>query len=178
MQAFRIEDLRTFMSALLTGSAFHHFEVVEASLTTFVTFHIDGLRQRGYFDEDPSSEDPSSEEKTEKTADAASPRYITWETLQPHMYELIRGKRTPLLMRLVLRLSDANTAKVLESSHLSYRIADIAGLYLNIRFEKGTASCITGTSLNIFTADKNLEHTWDELIAKLLRKEQIAFTVM
>ena len=173
MQAFRIEDLRTFMSALLTGSAFHHFEVVEASLTTFVTFHIDGLRQRGYFDEDPSSE-----EKNEKTADAASPRYITWETLQPHMYELIRGKRTPLLMRLVLRLSDANTAKVLESSHLSYRIADIAGLYLNIRFEKGTASCITGTSLNIFTADKTLEHTWDELIAKLLRKEQIAFTVM
>lgn len=173
MQAFQIEDLRTFMSALLTGSAFHHFEVVEASLTTFVTFHIDGLRQRGYFDEDPFSE-----EQNEKTGDAPSPRYITWETLQPHMYGLIRGRRTPLLMRLVLRLSDANTAKVLESSHLSYRIADIAGLYLNIRFEKGTASCITGTSLNIFTADKNLEHTWDELIAKLLRREQIAFTVM
>lgn len=173
MQALRIEDLRTFMSALLTGSAFHHFELVEADLTTFVTFHIDGVRQRSYYDEDPSAEKDDSGK-----GQSVSARYITWESLQPHMYELIRGKRTPLSMHLVLRLSDVNTAKVLESSHLSFQVQDIAGLYLNIQFEKGQAVCITGTSLNIFTVDKALEHTWDELAAKLLRKEKIAFTIM
>ena len=212
MQALQIEDIRSFMSILLTGTAFHHFETVEADLTTFASFHVDGLLQHSYLDSDSQAEAniakpgtdahtqaPNGQPGTNARAQAlsgqlgtnaraqapngqpgmaATSRYITWQMLQPHMYELIRGKKAPLAFRLVLRLSDENTARVLASSGLSFSVSDVAGLYLNISFEKGRAFCITGTSLRVFTIDKSLEHTWDELVQRLLHKEKIPFTVL
>ena len=52
----------------------------------------------------------------------------------------------------------------------------MAGLYLNIRYENGVLSCITGTSLKIFTLDKRLEYEWDETVRRYFKKKQVPFT--
>ena len=37
---------------------------------------------------------------------------------------------------------------------------DIEGLYLNIRYDGKGLTCITGTSLKLFTLDRTLELAW------------------
>ena len=42
MQAFQILDIKGFMEKLLIDSAFDHFLLSQAAVTTFCTFTIDG----------------------------------------------------------------------------------------------------------------------------------------
>ncbi len=45
----------------------------------------------------------------------------------------------------------------------------VAALYLNIRYENHAAACVTGTSLKIFTLDKQIEQEWDETVRRYLK---------
>ena len=51
----------------------------------------------------------------------------------------------------------------------------VAALYLNIRYENHAAACVTGTSLKIFTLDKQIEQEWDETVRRYLKKLQIPY---
>ena len=50
MIALKILDIKDFMSRLLKGEAFDPFWLVEASITTYNTFTIDGSLHRDFFD--------------------------------------------------------------------------------------------------------------------------------
>ena len=50
MLALKINTTKTFMHKLLIGDAFHVFSLVEASITTFNQFHIDGKLHMDFFD--------------------------------------------------------------------------------------------------------------------------------
>ena len=52
MLALKINTTKTFMHKLLIGDAFHVFSLVEASITTFNQFHIDGKLHMDFFDTD------------------------------------------------------------------------------------------------------------------------------
>lgn len=43
MIALQIQDVKDFMSKLLIGNAFDAFWLSEVAITTFTTFHIDGV---------------------------------------------------------------------------------------------------------------------------------------
>lgn len=55
---------------------------------------------------------------------------------------------------------------------------DIGGLILNIRYDSAGLFCTTALSLNLFTMDKSLEHTWDQMVRKFLIKQAVAFTLL
>ena len=88
---------------------------------------------------------------------------------------MIRGKRTPLNFKIVFQLSASNVEKLLMQSCVPLKAEDIDGLYLNCQFDGKQLLCTTGTSLKIFTLDKQLDRVWDEMIRKFFRKNQIAF---
>ena len=48
MLALKINDVKEFMNQLLIGETFDHFQLVEASITTFNTFSIDGTLKREF----------------------------------------------------------------------------------------------------------------------------------
>ena len=50
----------------------------------------------------------------------------------------------------------------------------ITGLYVNIRYEEGQLTCVTGTSVSFFTLDKSLDREWDETVRQFLRGAEIA----
>ena len=50
----------------------------------------------------------------------------------------------------------------------SFSISDINGLFVNLRYKDGKLTAVTGTSLNIFSMDKSLEHAWDQKIQKFI----------
>ena len=49
MIALQIADIKTFMKKLLLSESFDRFLLLEGSITTFNTFHIDGTLQKAYF---------------------------------------------------------------------------------------------------------------------------------
>ena len=52
MLALKIIDVKDFMNKLLIGEVFDRFFLVEASVTTFNVFTIDGRLQQDFFDTD------------------------------------------------------------------------------------------------------------------------------
>ena len=56
MLALTISDVKDFMNKLLIGEVFDNFSLVEASITTFNTFTIDGHLQQDFFDTDTVEE--------------------------------------------------------------------------------------------------------------------------
>ena len=65
---------------------------------------------------------------------------------------------------------------LMKKANLEFTADQVAGLYLNIRYENGVLSCITGTSLKVFTLDKRLEYEWDETVRQYFKKKQVPFT--
>ena len=161
MISLHILDVKGFMAQLLLRDTFDRFYLTEASITTFGTFFIDGHLQKDYY---------SSEEL--ETEEFAQP-YSYWKQVRPFCLELIKGKKTPLNFKIVFQLSASNTEKLLKQSGASLTLPDIGGLYLNLHYNGKNLNCVTGTSLNLFTMDKSLEHAWDEMVRKFFRAKEI-----
>lgn len=159
MLALRILDLKDFTGKLFLREVFHRFSFVEASFTTFITYTLDGLLQKDFFD---------SEERPEHT-------YCSWEDVQPMCYSIIRGKRTPLRFKIVFQLAPENVERLLQQSGIFLHKEDINGLYLNCQFDGRHLVCTTGTSLRIFTLDKTLDTVWDDLVRRFFRQQGLVY---
>ena len=88
---------------------------------------------------------------------------------------LIKGKRTPLNFQFVFGLSNYNIEKLLKQQSLDFQPSDVAGLYLNIKFDGHALQCTTGTAMNLFTMDKSLEHAWDQMVQKFFSQKGISY---
>ena len=170
MIALRITDVKGFMAKLLTesGTAFDAFLLPEAVITTYNTFTIDGHIHPEFY---------ASADGTEEVDDVKNNVMSTWKTMKPICFDLIKGKRTPLNFKFVFYLSPENVEKFLVQSELSdsIRPENVNGLVLNIKYDGTMLSCISATSLNLFTLDKTLEHAWDNMIRKFFTQNAIAF---
>ena len=165
MIALQIADIRHFMKKLLLSEFFDRFLLLEGSITTFCTFHMDGQLQKAYY---------TGEEQEQ--IDDRSLAY--WEEIRPFCFELIKGKRTPLAFRFTFQLSASNTEKLLHQTGVAIPPEQIRGLLLNIRYDGRTLQCTTGTSLTVFTMDKTLDQAWDSMIQKFLHQQEIPFELM
>lgn len=162
MVALKMEDLKGFTSKLFVGDTFDGWLVREASVTTFNTFTIDGRVRHGYYT-DVELEENKIEE------------FSAWKAIRPICFTLIKGKKLPGSFQITLQLPPDAVERFLTGTGLDYRTDQVGGLYLNIRYEEGILHCVTGTSLKIFTLDKQLEIEWDEAVKRFLKKNLIPF---
>ncbi len=153
------------MKKLLVGEVFDTFLLSEASITTYASFHIDGTFHPEYL---------GSAEAELLTTEKCG--YTLWKRVRPLFFELTRGKNTPLSLRIVFRLAPHNVESLIAQSGVSLRAEDVAGLFLNLRFDGSSLTCTSGVSLRIFSPDRSLEHAWDEMLARFFRREEIPFT--
>lgn len=163
MIAVQIQDIKDFMSKLLLGNAFDSFWLSEASITTSVSYTIDGFLHSEFYDTQ-EAELLQEEGRT----------YALWRDMKPFCFSVIKGKKTPLSFKIVFMLSKKNTQKLLASSKLSYQLEDIFGLFVNFQFDGQHLTCTTGTSLKTFSLDKSLDRVWDEMIRKFFKQQQIS----
>ncbi len=162
MIALKILDTKLFMNHLLRKNTFDCFQICEASIKTFSTFHIDGTLNHDFF---------SSDEKEI----LKNQKYCTWEEQKPFIFSLIKGNKLPLSLKFVLLFPHEKTKQLLLEYNLPYSMEDINGLYFNIYFEKNTLTCTLGTSFKIFTMDKILDQVYETTIKDFLKEAQIAF---
>ena len=101
--------------------------------------------------------------------------FSSWKMLRPICYSLIKGKRLPESFQITLQLSPEENEKFLRRVKPDFPVEQLAALYLNIRYENHAASCVTGTSLKVFTLDKQIEHEWDDTVRRYFKKLQIPY---
>jgi len=168
--ALYINETRPFMAALLTKDTFDRFLLREASITTFCTYTLDGSWQKAYFADRKTDADVSGEtsDPLSGASDTAEPPYAPWELLRPHVFDLIKGKRTPLAMRFVLQSPADLTSSLLEEAALGSLTGTVYGLYLNLKFDEGRILITTGSAQKAFPPNLLIDHAWDEAVCRFL----------
>jgi len=157
MKAFQILDIKDFMKELLVKDAFDAFRVSEFSVTTNVSYSIDGEIHPEFHTQDENTILPDSSET-----------YISWGEIKPFCFSVIKGKQTPLNFKIVFALDKNAVAQLLSDNNIAMNADDIFGLYLNCQYENNSLMCVTGTSLRLFSLDKTLDNAWDTNVAKFL----------
>lgn len=159
MISLRIAEMNRFMAKLLKGEAFDSFLLKEGFLRTNMEYRFQGRVFPEYFD---------TEER-----ERLKEEYVFWDEIKPVVFELIKGKKTPLAFTFTLLL----TRKAVEEFLTAYGVSegdDRPSLYLQIRFEHGMGHVVTGTARNVFTLDKSLDEAWDTEAVRLLKSMEIA----
>lgn len=160
MISLKIEEVKTFMAMLLTNSLFDEFVLKEMELQTFTSFHVSGQFHENFF---------SKEELEQRDTD------VLWGEIREIAFSIIRGSKSPLMMKIVFQLPSALVDKLIETLGGKLRSDDVGGLYLNIRFEKNELHIITGTAITTFTLDKTLDIEWDGWVKRFLKNKGIIY---
>ncbi len=167
MRAFKITETGNFMTKLLSGRSFDSFLLEEASLSMQVTWHVDGRINKNFY----------SSEEWEDTANHPYP-LIAWESVRGHLRELIRGKKAPASMSIVLQMRPDLMQKILVDEGYP-QLTDVVGaMALNIRYDGSEVTLVTGISLKSFSLDKNADRIWDTMMERFLASREIGFETM
>jgi len=156
MIALEITNIKAFTNELFIGDTFNKFLVSEVSISTYCTLNIDGRINKQFYSLDEL-----------ETLD--SDNFINWSMLKPICFNIIKGNKLPTKFKITFLLSPKNVNKLLESNDIGLNSNNINALALNIRYENNQLTCITGTSLNIFSMDKSLEELWDSTMQKFIK---------
>jgi hypothetical protein len=162
MLSIQIPDVKDFMNHLLRSETFHSFYLWEASLKTSIHCHIDGRLNREFFNTDELEALPQSD-------------YISWASIKPQVFSMIKGSKTPLSMKIILMLSKVQTLNLLNKYNLPLSEENINGLFFNIHYDGGKLMCTTGVSYRTFAMDKRLEAVFEESMMAWLKHYKIAF---
>ncbi len=153
MKQFEIEETGKFMSELLTGERYDSFYLFEARIKTGIDYNINGKINKDFFDSDDRDI-------------MAAEEYIDWKNIKPTVYELIKGDKLPLSLKLILMFNRENITRLAEMNNLPISENDIGALFFNVLYEKGKLTVTTGTSVKTFSLDKTLDHVWDSTVEK------------
>lgn len=165
MLALKILDTKEFMNLLLRSTIFDSFLLYEATVKTSVTYEINGRYQKDFFD--------SLEDDLKPKED-----FTWWESQKPHIFQWMKGKRTPLFFKISLLLSKENLNHFLLESNLPFSEDTIGGLFFHIQYDGNTIFLRDGVSFQTFTMDKSLEHAWSEYLLNFLKQHSIAYETL
>lgn len=164
MIALQLTNIKNFMNQFLRSETFGHFLIPEAVITQDITITIDGHLKKSYF---------SREELEEQNLQDLE--IVPFSFLRPTIYQIIRGKKTPVYFKFVLMLSPDNQNHTLARSDSGLTSKDVAGMFLNLTYQNGSLTLTTGISYQTFTTEKILDSEWDKMIQKFLSKYSIPF---
>ncbi|MBR2562587.1 MAG: hypothetical protein IKE31_10645 [Eubacterium sp.] len=159
MIALQVENVKDFMNKLLLKPVFDHYRVSEATITTFTTFSIDGQLHPEFYD--PETIAPSSETQ------------VSWESIRPFCLSVFKGKRLPLAFHFVLQLPQEQIPDFLLNNDLSLAPEDVFGLFLNIQYRGNVLTVTTGSSLRVFSGNRDLDRAWDQAVRDFLEREEL-----
>ena len=159
MISLKILEMNRCMGKLLKGENFDGFLLKEGFLRTNIEYRFQGQLFAEYFD-------TSEQEKLDE-------KYVYWGELRPTVFELIKGKRTPLAFSFTLLLTKNDTTQLLARRQVNVG-EDTPSLFLQIRFDHGVGHIVTGTARNTFTLDKSLEEAWDAEVKQILKAMELA----
>lgn len=154
MKNFQIENIKQFMNDLLVQERFDSFYLFEARVKTSLDYYVNGKLHYEFYD---GADDEDNRPTTE---------YIVWKDVKQTVFDFMKGTRLPLRFKIVLMFNRENIERLVEMNNLPISVDDVGALFMNLIYEDGTLSVITGASMKMFTLDKSLEHLWDDTVEK------------
>lgn len=163
MISIQVTGLKDFMGKLLASDCFDSFLLEEAVITTYNEFVIDGHIQKDFF-------------TTEEWADVSCHPYpfSLWKDMRACCFDLIKGKKTPVRFKFVLRLLPDAAARLLSKDGAQMPDEQMPDLILTIRYDGARLTCTTGTVSSFFSLDKSPDRLWDKAFRLFLEKKEIA----
>ncbi len=146
MNAIRVTDIKSFMNELFAGTAFDSFLFVEGDISVATDYHLDGKVNMNFFTEEELEQFRIEE-------------FMRWQDIKESVKQLIKGKRLPVSMKLVLKKAG--------SGDITYIV--------NIRFDNNSLMLVTGVSRKVFTTDRTGEQEWDRNMCGFLKNHGIEF---
>ena len=129
---------------------------------TFTSFHVSGQFHEKFFSKEEFEERGGEQE-------------VLWGEIKGIAFSIIRGNKSPVSMKIVFQLPQAQANKLVEDLGGKLRLEDLGGLFINIRFEKNELHIITGTAIKTFTLDKTLEQEWDMWVKNFLKSQELTY---
>ena len=162
MQAINILDIKQFMQLLFQTNTLDNYQFVSAIIQTDMTYSLDGHVHHSFFDDEELSANNLKESS-----------YLPWSLAKEKVFLLIRGKKTPSQLKIVLRANPDDTNEFLSATNSSLKPNDIDGFFINILFQENKLNVICGISYKIFTLEKNLESEFSDIIITLFKSNNI-----
>lgn len=163
MLALQISSMKQFMSSLLAQDTFDLFLLEEATIVGACTYQIDGsVRKEFYGDDEPD------------TYPTGPYDFVTWKSMRGLIFDLIKGKHTPLSFKIVLHLMPEHVASILSGGASTVSPEQVKAFVLTIRYDGSKTLLTTGTAFHTFLMDKEPDILWDNALLKYLNKKEIA----
>ena len=166
MIAIQIKDIKTFMTKLLNSELFDFFLLEEAQLRTYNNFLIDGHMNRDFFTKE-ELEDP----------EIFPYEYSLWKTIKPIIFQLIKGKKVPSLLKLTLLFSPKKAHELLVASGNQDLITPLKYFVATIKYDSHGLWITTGISFSAFVADKTADTLWDQYLCNFLWENHIDYSL-
>lgn len=164
MLAIRIKDVKSFMAKLLSADIFDSFLLEEAQIHTFNTFTIDGHQNREFYTKE-ELEDP----------ECFPYEYSQWKDIKGICYQLIKGKKVPSFMKIILHKKPEEAYTLLEEGGALEFVDTLKAFVVTIKFDCHGLMLTTGTSFTTFIMDKTPDLLWDNAFGKFLGMQGIDF---
>lgn len=167
MLALQISSMKSFMNHLLVADTFENFLLAEATISTANTYQIDGHINKEFY-------------TAEELSDPACCPYdfALWKDLKPFVFNLIKGKKTPLFFKMILHLQPQNVGKLLAACGCSIPAEQIKAFVLTIKYDGTHAILTTGTAFNTFIMSKEPDEIWDRALMQFLARKGIGYEVL
>ena len=149
MLTAKINNTKLFMAHLLKQGTFDGYYLVNADITTFATFSINGILNKSYDDNETNRP------------------YCFWSEAKLYVYEFIKGRRLPKNIKLVLSATPELVNAVAPKA---------SSLFINITFDETGVTLITGCSMKEFSLSRKEEYCWDSYIKDMLAENKVSFT--
>lgn len=162
MQAINILDIKQFMQLLFQTDALDRYQLVSASIHTDMSYTLDGHINSSFFSEDELM-----------TLELEDSTFMPWAIAKEKIFLLIKGKKTPSQLKIVLKSNQADMDAILTATHSSLNSNDIDGFFINILFQENKLNVICGISYKIFTLEKELESEFSNKIITLFKDKNI-----
>lgn len=159
MTELKITEINRFMGVLLKSEAFDGFLLREGLVRTYMDFSFDGAIQTDYFDTDEVK---------------SLQKYVQWGKIREHIFDLIKGKKTPLLIKLSLVAEDHRARELMTEQGVNISDTEQLLLSMNITYQKGEMRVVTGAFRSTFTIGHDMDHAWDEWVTENFKKMGIA----
>ncbi|MBQ7360156.1 MAG: hypothetical protein IJW63_08680 [Lachnospiraceae bacterium] len=167
MIALQITSMKQFMNQLLSTDIFDIFLLQEATITGAYTHIIDGTQHLEFYGDDDPASYPTG-----------TYPFITWKSVRGQIFDLIKGKHTPLNFKIVLHLLPEHVPSILAKGTTQVKEEQIKALVLTIRFDGGKTLLTTATSFHSFLMDKEPDKLWDESLKTYLGKKEVGFEIL
>lgn len=165
MICLKIKNTKEFMQKFLTTEAFVDFLLLEARIDTAVSYIIDGrVRQEFY----------TKEEREEQEID----EFAAWESVRPQIMQIVKGKRTPLLMKLSLAYAPKKAKELFGGKEQTMEgAAFVKYLLCTVKYENGVLTLTGGISYQGFTMDKDPEKRWNQALCGLVDEMGLEYEI-